>query len=219
MEFTVRLPDFGDVVDRARGATAAAITAAMREASDGLKADLRAQTIGAGLGTRLANTWRGTTYPEGRDSLTPAGFVYSNAPLIIDAFSRGAAIRPVNGARYLWIPTENVPKARRRLDRTGKVARGGRLTPEEVENLYNDDLYLRPGTNGGKLAFINVVGGKNGRGFRRGTKGRTAQGRTAQPVLMFVLRRTVRLPKLIDPQSLAERWITRLPGLISRRLR
>ncbi len=37
---------------------ARAVTFGIREATDGLKADLRRQITGAGLGERLARTWR-----------------------------------------------------------------------------------------------------------------------------------------------------------------
>ena len=42
-----------------------AVTLSIREATDGLKTELRSQITGAGLGQRLANTWRGEVYPKG----------------------------------------------------------------------------------------------------------------------------------------------------------
>ena len=50
-----------------------AVTAAMRQAADGLKADLRRQVTEAGMGHRLANTWRAELYPKGRKSIKAAG--------------------------------------------------------------------------------------------------------------------------------------------------
>jgi hypothetical protein len=38
----------------------------MREATDGLKTELRGQITSADLGSRLANTWLGEVYPKGR---------------------------------------------------------------------------------------------------------------------------------------------------------
>ena len=219
MEFRVELPDFGKIADSEKARAKASITSAMREATAGLKTDLRQQVVAAGLGVRLANTWRGNTYPESRDSLTPAGYVSSNAELVIGALTQGPTIRPVNGAKYLWIPTENVPAARRRQLRGGKVVRGGKMTPEEVENQFNGDFEIRPGRAGTLLAFINVIAAKNGRGFRGRTKGRLSQGRNAKPVLMFVLRRSVTLPKLLAPDAVAQKWAGRLPGLVASRWR
>jgi Family of unknown function (DUF6441) len=60
-----------------------AVTAGVRAATLGLKTELRAQVTGAGLGQRLANTWRSTVYPEGQQSLGAAGFVWSKAPNLI----------------------------------------------------------------------------------------------------------------------------------------
>ena len=40
-------------------AAEAAVTAGVRAATEGLKQDLRRQIVGAGLGQRLASTWRG----------------------------------------------------------------------------------------------------------------------------------------------------------------
>lgn len=55
------------------GAAERAMTTGIREAKDGLKAELRGQITGAGLGTRLANTWRGEVYPKGQPSIGAAG--------------------------------------------------------------------------------------------------------------------------------------------------
>ncbi|OEJ63865.1 hypothetical protein BEN30_17070 [Magnetovibrio blakemorei] len=41
----------------------------VREATNGLKLDLRQQIQGAGLGRRLANTWRSEVYPKGKKSI------------------------------------------------------------------------------------------------------------------------------------------------------
>ena len=68
--------------DELRGAERA-VTAGVRAATTGLKTELRAQVTSAGLGQRLANTWRSRIYPEGQQSLGAAGFVWSKAPNLI----------------------------------------------------------------------------------------------------------------------------------------
>ncbi len=46
-----------------------AVTAGIKEAGDGLKGSLRKQVVAAGLGSRLARTWRSRTYPnKGHDA-------------------------------------------------------------------------------------------------------------------------------------------------------
>jgi hypothetical protein len=190
-------PDFGPVIDDRLSDVAAIMTQSMREATMETKQGWRDQVIAAGLGSRLANTIRSEVYPKSRNALNPAGWIYTKAPKIIDAFSRGATIRPINGAKYLWIPTKNVPR---------RMYRGARrMSPEEVELHFNAEFIIRPGKGGSLEAFLPVVRALSIKrpGFRRSTKRRSAQGREADLVLMFILRRTVRLPKSLDLQELA----------------
>src|SRR5258705_452642 len=77
------------------------ITGVMGEVSIGLKEELRDQVRRAGLGNRLANTWRGTVYPRGASSIEAAAYVWTKAPKLIDAYWRGASIYPTGGRFYL----------------------------------------------------------------------------------------------------------------------
>ena len=94
-----------------------AVTTGVRDATDGLKSELRSQITGAGLGARLANTWRGEVYPKGRESLGAAGLVYSRAPVVVAAHDEGALIRSKNG---FWL---SIP-----LPSAGTGPRGKRIT-------------------------------------------------------------------------------------------
>ncbi|ESQ82391.1 hypothetical protein AEAC466_17360 [Asticcacaulis sp. AC466] len=184
---------------------AADVTGGMRLATEGLKEDLRDQVRKAGLGTKLANTWRGQVYPAHQDSLDPAGVVWSKAPKLLDAFDRNPNIVPVNGAKMLAIPTKNVPRqSARRL-----------MTPVEVEATFNQDLIITRGRNGHLYAYVNVVAAKNKRGFRAPTKGRLKQGREVKLVMMFVLVRSVRPGKRVDIDTSVNTWTARLPGLVN----
>ena len=78
-----------------------------KEAGRGLKTELRRQVASAGLGQRLANSWRDKHYPN--QKLDAASLVYTKAPQIIRAFDEGAVIRSKRG-RFLAIPTENAPR-------------------------------------------------------------------------------------------------------------
>jgi Family of unknown function (DUF6441) len=84
-----------------------AVAAGTREAGRGLKTELRRQVTSAGLGQRLANSWRDRHYPNRK--LDAAALVYTKAPQIIRAFDEGAVIRSRRG-RFLAIPTENAPR-------------------------------------------------------------------------------------------------------------
>lgn len=219
MRIDAEIIGFRDTMADINGFVARSATFAMRETTPETLSDLRRQITDAGMGTRLANTWRGGSYPVGaRVSVNPGGYIWSNAPLIIDAFARGATIRPVNGANFQWIPTKNVPRARGRVSRGGRNMRGGAMTPEEVENRFNTDFEYRPGKAGTVLAFIDVVRAKNMRGYRAATAGRQRQGRVAKPVLMFVLRKFVRMPKAVDLDRPAQRWADRYAAEFTRRL-
>jgi Family of unknown function (DUF6441) len=61
-----------------------AVTTGTREAGRGLRTELRRQVTRAGLGQRLANSWRDKHYPNQR--LDAASLVYTKAPQIIRAF-------------------------------------------------------------------------------------------------------------------------------------
>ena len=61
-----------------------AVATGAREAGRGLKTELRRQVGSAGLGQRLAHSWRDKHYPNQR--LDAASLVYTKAPQIIRAF-------------------------------------------------------------------------------------------------------------------------------------
>lgn len=204
------MTDFTSEMDRAEKQVAGFITEGMKKVTTGLKGDYRQQVVSAGLGERLANTWRGTTYPEAQVSFTPAAYVWTNAPAIIDAFSRGAQIRPHAGKHYLWIPTDNVPR-----DRSAPRGSQRRAGPHEVELQFNQDLFVRRGHKGHFLAFIKAVRSKNRKGWRHPTKGRRAQGRSEQLVLMFTLVPVVHMPRKLDIVGPAEKWAERAPELMA----
>jgi Family of unknown function (DUF6441) len=82
-----------------------AVATGTREAGRGLRTELSRQVVSAGLGQRLANSWRDRHYPN--QKLDAASLVYTKAPQIIRAFDEGGVIR---SRRFLAIPTENAPR-------------------------------------------------------------------------------------------------------------
>jgi hypothetical protein len=84
-----------------------AVVAGTKSAGRGLKTELCRQVGSAGLGQRLANSWRDRHYPNRK--LDAASLVYTKAPQIIRAFDEGVVIRSRRG-RFLAIPTENAPR-------------------------------------------------------------------------------------------------------------
>ncbi|MDO8608875.1 MAG: DUF6441 family protein [Phaeospirillum sp.] len=193
-----------------------AVTAAMRQAADGLKADLRRQVTEAGMGQRLANTWRAELYPKGQKSIKPAGFVFTRAPTIIRAFDQGAVIKSKHGF-WLAIPT---PAA-------GTGARGKRMTPGLWEQMHGARLrfiYRRGAPSLLVAENMRVRIPRSSRetargGFAKGSASALRSGRGMTSVVMFILVPQVSLKKRLDVDGVAERWASALPELIVRNWR
>jgi hypothetical protein len=182
-----------------------AVTAGMRQAADGLKADLRRQVTEAGMGQRLANTWRAELYPKGRKSIKAAGFVFTRAPTIIRAFDQGAVIKSKHGF-WLAIPT---PAA-------GTGPRGKRMTPSLWEQMHGSHLrfiYRRGAPSLLVAENMRARTGKRG-GFAKGSASALRTGRGLATVVMFILVPQVSLKKRLDVGGAAERWGSALPELI-----
>lgn len=206
-------------LDDARGA----VTRGVTRATEGLKLAWRREVVSAGLSTRLSNTIRAEVYPKGRESRSAAGLVYvkpgkpgrwGSAVAILTNLSKGAVIRARN-ARYLAIPTENVPRKRGR-------GNGGRMSPTEVEDMYNRDLVLvkRPGRPA-LLIMPGLVSSRSGKTFRSATSARakrdaarTGAARGEVSVVMFVLVAQVTIARRIDFDKAGREWADKLPGLI-----
>ena len=190
-----------------------AVTTGTRDAGRGLKTELRRQVGSAGLGQRLANSWRDKHYPNQR--LDAASLVYTKAPQIIRAFDEGALIRSGRG-RFLAIPTENAPR---------KGTDGRRIRPSTFPEHRFGPLRFVPRSSGPSLLVVDGLRAsfrrKSGelRGFRRATDRGRARGDGLAAVVMFLLVRQVKLPKRLDVARAAERWSGQLPALIEQQLR
>ncbi len=193
-----------------------AVTAGMRQAADGLKADLRRQVTEAGMGPRLANTWRAELYPKGRKSIKAAGFVFTRAPTIIRAFNQGAVIKSRHGF-WLAIPT----------DAAGKGARGKRMTPSLWEQMHGARLRFIYRRGAPSLLVAENMRARIPRssrgtargGFAKGSASALRSGRGLATVVMFILVPQVSLRKRLDVNAAAERWASALPELIVRNWR
>ncbi|MGD9509238.1 MAG: DUF6441 family protein [Geminicoccaceae bacterium] len=183
------------------------VTTGVRRATDGLKAELRGQVTGAGLGERLARSWRSATYPRAGTSLTPAGLVWSKAPRIVRAFAYGALIRS-RGGLFLAIPTEAA----------GRVGDGRkRITPGSWERRTGLRLRFVYRSRAPSLLVADNVR-LTGRGRAARNEGRRGEagftplaGRTTVPI--FVLVPQVTLKKRLDVEAAGRKWVARLPAL------
>jgi hypothetical protein len=190
-----------------------AVTGGVRAATLGLKAELRAQVTGARLGQRLANTWRSRIYPEGEQSLSAAGLVWSKAPNLIRLYDKGAIIRSKQGL-YLAIPT---PAAGRFGDRRQKITP---LLWERIHGIRLRFVYRQPGAS--LLVADNVRLTARGRaaaniGWRQGAIYSRLSGRTTVP--LFILVPQVSVKKRLGVEGAAQKWIRALPQLVLRNWR
>ena len=180
-----------------------AVTSGVRQATDGLKLELRSQVTNAGLGDRLSKTWRGEVYPKGQQSVNAAGYVWSKAPQIISAFAEGVTIRSKHG-RFLAIPTQYV------IHRQNK-----RLTPADFAEAGIPLRYVPP--QGARHVGLLVVDN-----FRVTSKGKARvasptvlkTGRGLATIVMFILIPQSSLKKRFDIDSAAGKWVDRVPGLV-----
>jgi hypothetical protein len=190
-----------------------AVAVGTRSAGQSLKTELRRQIATAGLGQRLANSWRDKHYPNRK--LDAASLVYTKAPQIIRAFDEGAVIRSKRG-RFLAIPTENAP-------RKGTDAR--RISPSTFPEHRFGPLRFVPRQSGPSLLVVDDLRASYSRqtgelrGFRRATERGRRSGQGLTTVVMFLLLPQVKLPKRLDVARAAEHWSAQLPALIEQQLR
>jgi hypothetical protein len=218
MRFTLKTDDIARGLSDAEQDAARSVTSAMREVTDGLKGDLRSDVVDAGLGQRLANTWRGKTYPEGGASLEATSFIWSKAPSIVDALDRGVTIRSSRGF-WLAIPTPaagvkglSATGARQRITPGGWERRTGMrlrfvFRPGRPSLLVADDARLSKKG----LARPNIGRTRTGEQFTR-LKGRST-------VVVFILVPQVTLRKRLDIQSAAQHWAGRVSSILARHWR
>jgi hypothetical protein len=208
MRNRVGMSDTLELATRSEQDIAQALTQATADVTQDGKLQWRGQIVNAGLGVRLANTVQAKTFPAGVASLDPAGWIWTKAPNIIDAFDRGPTILPTDGRYYLAIPTSNVPR------------RGGkRMSPLDVEVAYNQDLIIKPGRSGNLFAFVDAAFGRFSRAQGRAYGRQRAPRRPGKPqlVLMFTLVRMTRLRKRISVDAVADYISSGYPGRLALR--
>lgn len=218
MRFTLKTDDLVKGLAEAETDAARSVTGAMREVTEGLKSDLRADVVDGGLGQRLANTWRGKTYPEGAVSLEAASFVWSKAPNIVDAFDRGVTIK---SSRGFWLAIPTPAAGVKGISTTGAMKRitpGGweRRTGMRLRFVYRrgrPSLLVADNARLSKkgLARPNIGRARGGAQFTR-LKGRST-------VVVFILVPQVTLRKRLDITAIAQRWADRVPTVIASRWR
>jgi hypothetical protein len=200
--------DLGRIMAEEVRAAERAVSKDVGEATEGLKTELRTQVTNAGLGSRLARTWRSELFPRGQASISAAGLVWSKAPGIIRIYEDGATIRSKNGF-FLAIPTAAA----------GRFGDGGRkITPGGWERRTGQRLRFVYRRNAASLLVADNMRARTGKrgGYAGASAAALRSGRGLVTVPIFILVPQVSVRKRLDVASAAERWVDRLPGLVTR---
>jgi hypothetical protein len=171
---------------------ARAITGGTTRAATELQIRLRQQVMATLGSRRVANAWRLNVYPKGKPSMGPAALVYSNAPHIIEAFSRARMLKSPNGF-FLAIPSPDCPRE----------YMGKRVTPSNWnEERYGPLRFVYRRTGPSLLVVDAVKRNKAGSiGRRMSNAGLTSTGKYRKgytSVVMFFLVPFVRLKQFWD---------------------
>lgn len=196
---------FSDLTNAEYQSGRRAVKAAMVTAAASLKQAWRGEVVGAGLGTRLANSIQSEVYPEKGPSMRAAALVHTDADEILQAHDEGALIS-ASGGIWLAIP----------LPVAGRGTSGGRMTPGVWMFTHGRMLrFVSLGAGRALLVADDARINKAGRAVRKKGKRRLDGILTgAQTVPIFTLRRKVKLSKRTDVVSLAQQVAGTLPGLI-----
>jgi hypothetical protein len=213
VRITLKTDDFATVLKRAYDDGEVAVSKAMTDVQTGLKDELREQVVSAGMGARLAKTWRGKRFPEGRPSINSAAYVWSRAPDIVDAFERGVPIIARN-RRFLAVPTKDAGVSHTSV-------KNKRLTPAIWETETGVKLRFVPRGSHALLVTDASYVRQPARWRRRKSFKpiRTPLSGGRRFRVIFVLVPLVRPGKRFDVEGAGNRWADRVDGLIAQHWR
>lgn len=176
-----------------------AATTTMGRVGNGLKNALRRQVRRAGLGEGLARAWRSKRFPDRRTvfSLNAAAMVWSKARRIHDAFTDGGTVS-AQGGEWLVIPTDAAEALG--LDENKQ------RTAEGAGGVRGDANVALAEARFGRLSFVQA----------RADKAFLIAQVDGTPTVLFTLVKRVRIPKLLDPPKLFDRWQRRIPLILAR---
>jgi hypothetical protein len=192
------------------GALKAAVAGATEYAKQRMREAIRARTTS----TRLPNIIGSRTFPAGaRLALKPAGLIYPRgrkAEMILRQLAEGATIT-VKRKRALAIPVHNM-----------RDSNGALLPPAAFPGLFFIPSARRDGVKVGVLALkasrTARGGGLRARDRRMQasvSRSRVQPGVGEDATVMFILVRTVRLPKAFDPEDIMRSAESLMPRLFA----
>lgn len=213
MRLCFKADDLSAVLKRAHDDGEIAVSAAMNEVQVGLKDELRGQVVSAGMGQRLAKTWRGKRFPESGASINSVAYVWSRAPDIVDAFERGSPIIARN-RRFLAVPTRDAGVSH-------TTVKNKRLTPAIWETETGVKLRLIPRGGHALLVTDAYYACQPARLRRRKSFKpiRTPLTGGRKVLVIFVLVPMVNPGKRLDVEGAGNRWADRVGSIIASRWR
>lgn len=200
---------------------ARAVTLGVADSVESGKQTARQQVRTAGMGDRLANSWRHKVFPDkpGRYSLNAAGSVYSKAPHIIDIYARGGAIVPVNGRKYLAIPTSYLRNVVPTLVGNRRLSK--KVTPAAVARYLGVKLVLRRNRHGtlwleaGELRLSRSAKASRQGTAKRASDTAIAKGK-ALTLPLFWLVKSVSVGKRLDLNAIVTHMESQLEANVLR---
>jgi hypothetical protein len=207
------MDDLSVILKRAYDDGQVAVSEAMNEIQAGLKDELRDQVVSAGMGARLAKTWRGKRFPESQPSINSAAYVWTRAPDIVDAFERGVPIVARN-RRFLAFPTRDAGVSH-------TTVKNKRLTPAIWETETGVKLRFVPRGSHALLVTDASYVRQPARWRRRKSFKpiRTPLSGGKRFLVIFVLVPMVRPGKRFDVEGAGHRWADRVSALIAQHWR
>lgn len=223
----ISFPNFKDIMKQLGTDAATAQTKAMADVVNGWKTDVRAQVKAnfkrtppnaRARGLNFEKSFQGSSFPSrGKVSADPAGFLIAKADFA-EVFEEGGSSHAKR--RYLAIPLAGAkklgldygPSPSNRLSKRSMVeaaeARFGKLRPIKSKA---GNIILAADTHAqAKGGFLGgLVGGK--------IQTVKARGKKRDFIPLFVLVKSVRLPRSLHFVQLAQKWLNRLPGLTEKR--
>ncbi|WP_332657358.1 DUF6441 family protein [Brevundimonas sp.] len=195
---------------------------AMTRVVEAGKGRLRADIVAGGFhqAIALSKTWRATVYPKSKNSLEVAGWFYTKAGLIIDAFENGVTIKVSNGSKFLAVPLAPAKAIIRRL-RRGKMT-GSRDSGPGRDNwgrFTKDDSYIAQvgAALGSDLIPIIAKDGQTGvlvaaNDVTLTRTGREAKNQNRAPTPIFALTKTATLRRRIKGRQILDEIAKNFPS-------
>lgn len=196
----------------------AAYWRAMNRVVEAGKGRLRADVIAGGFHNAgaLSKTWRGNVYPSSKNSLEVAGWLYTRAGLIIDAFETATVIKVRGNAQFLAIPQGPAKAIVRRLQAQKKKGLRGRNSWGRFEK---DDSYVEQVATALGVDLVPVIAPDRQTGvliaktqLTLTPTGKAAKNQNRSATVLFALTKTATLRKRVRGRALLEEIASHFPG-------